>query len=176
MVVPLFSFEGKQPDVHPSAWIAPTATLIGAVTVRANASVWYGTVLRADFGPIVVEEGANVQDNTVVHCGEAGAVIGTDATIGHSCVVHDARIGARALVGNQACVLDGASVGEATLVAAGSTVSPGTEVPSDVVAMGSPAKRFEPKSETASSWVEHNPAIYQRLATRHRASVEQVSP
>ena len=93
--MPLFSFEGKAPQVHPDAWIAPTATLVGDVRVEAHASVWYGAVLRADFGPIVIREGANVQDGLGParrrrpgHRGRAGA------TIGHLCVVHGAVIGA----------------------------------------------------------------------------------
>ena len=67
--MPLYSFEGREPDVSPSAWIAPTATLVGDVTVEAEASIWYGAVLRADFGPIVVRQGANVQDGSVLHGG-----------------------------------------------------------------------------------------------------------
>lgn len=83
--MPLFSFESRSPQVHPDAWIAPTADLIGDVTVEAGASVWYGAVLRGDFGAILVEAGANVQDGSVLH-GEV--VIGAGATIGHLCIVH----------------------------------------------------------------------------------------
>lgn len=172
----LFSFEGKTPAVHPDAWIAPTATLIGDVTVRAGASVWYGAVLRADFGPIVLEEEANVQDNTVIHCAAAGTVIGRGATVGHSCVVHEAQIAAKALIGNGSTVLDGATIGEAALIAAGALVQPGAEIPAGMVAMGAPAKRIEPMSETAREWVETNTSTYAELARRHRDSVQPVSP
>ncbi|WP_031467459.1 gamma carbonic anhydrase family protein [Sciscionella sediminilitoris] len=170
----LFSFEGKTPNVHEDAWIAPTATLIGDVTVEAGASVWYGAVLRADFGPIRVEERANVQDNTVIHCASAGTVIGRGATVGHSCVVHEAQVGAGALIGNGSTVLDGATVGEAALIAAGALVPPGAEIPAGMTAMGAPAKRIEPMSETAREWVEHNSRIYAELAARHRASTREV--
>jgi carbonic anhydrase/acetyltransferase-like protein (isoleucine patch superfamily) len=172
--MPLFSFEGKRPAVHEDAWIAPTATLIGDVTVEANASVWYGVVIRADFGPVVVREGANVQDNTVIHTGEDGTVIGAGATVGHSCVVHTAEVGERALIGNSATVLDGASVGAGTLIAAGALVPPGAKIPADVVAMGAPAKKIVPMTETARQWVEGNPDIYQDLARRHRACARPV--
>src|ERR1700729_2945002 len=110
--MPLYSFEGLEPDVAPGAWIAPTATLVGDVRVEDEASVWYGAVLRADFGPIIVRRGANIQDGSVLHGGgDPSCEVGAGATIGHLCVVHGARIGAEALIGNGATVLDGAVIG-----------------------------------------------------------------
>jgi carbonic anhydrase/acetyltransferase-like protein (isoleucine patch superfamily) len=101
--VPLFSFEGRAPTVSPKAWIAPTATLVGDVHVEAEASIWYGAVLRADFGPIVVRRGANVQDGSVLHGGRDPVTeVGEGVTIGHVCVVHGAVVHAEALVGNGA--------------------------------------------------------------------------
>ena len=103
--VPLFSFEGLAPTVSPQAWIAPTATLVGDVRVEAEASVWYGAVLRADFGPIVIRRGANVQDGSVLHGGRDPVTeVGEGATIGHVCVVHGAVVHAEALIGNGATV------------------------------------------------------------------------
>src|SRR5579863_10256440 len=128
--MPLFAFEGRAPRVSPHAWIAPTATLVGDVTVEAEASVWYGAVLRADFGPIIVRRGANIQDGSVLHGGADPATeIGAGATVGHLCVVHGAVVGAEALIGNGATVLDGARIGSRALVAAGATVPPGMEIP-----------------------------------------------
>ncbi len=110
--VPLFAFEGREPTVSPDAWIAPTATLLGDVRVEAEASIWYGAVLRADFGPIIVRRGANVQDGSVLHGGDDPVTeIGEGATIGHLCVVHGAVIHAEALIGNGATVLDQVIVG-----------------------------------------------------------------
>jgi carbonic anhydrase/acetyltransferase-like protein (isoleucine patch superfamily) len=157
--MPLFTFEGKAPAVHPDAWIAPTATLVGDVTVEANASVWYGAVLRADFGAIVIRAGANVQDNSVIHVGDGTCEVGEGATVGHLCVIHHCTIGAEALIGNSATVLDGAVVGRRAMVAAGSTVAPGTEVPAETVAYGTPAKRFLPLTGNAKVWVEGNPEL-----------------
>ncbi|GHE13411.1 gamma carbonic anhydrase family protein [Klenkia taihuensis] len=174
--MPLFSFEGRSPQVHPDAWIAPTATLVGDVVVEAHASVWYGAVLRADFGRIVVREGANVQDGSVLHGGEDPATeVGPGATIGHLCVVHSCVVGAEALVGNGSTVQDGARIGRRALVGAGSLVPPGLVVPDEVLALGSPAKVRGPLTEGAAQWVDGNPAIYQELARRHAAGVEQVS-
>lgn len=95
--MPLFSFEGLSPTVHPDAFIAPTATLVGDVHVEAHASICYNAVVRADLGPIVVREGANVQDGCVLHGGEDPVTeIGAGATIGHLCVVHGCVIGPEA--------------------------------------------------------------------------------
>ena len=171
--MPLYSFEGKSPKVHPSAFIAPTAVLSGDVTVEENASVWYNAVLRADFGPIVVGRGANVQDCAVVHVTPVNRVdIGAGATIGHTCVVHGATLGAEALVGNGATVLDGARVGAGAMIAAGALVTPGTEIPDCMLALGAPAKVKGPLAGTpAAFWVRANPSGYQALAQRHKAGI-----
>jgi carbonic anhydrase/acetyltransferase-like protein (isoleucine patch superfamily) len=175
--MPLFSFEGRSPQVHPEAWVAPTATLVGDVVVEAGASIWYGAVLRADFGRIVVRAGANVQDNSVLHGGEDPATeIGPGATVGHVCVVHGAVVGEEALVGNGATVQDGARIGRRALVGAHSLVPPGMTVPDEVVVVGAPAKVRGPLTPGAATWVDGNPSIYQELARRHAAGVQPLDP
>jgi carbonic anhydrase/acetyltransferase-like protein (isoleucine patch superfamily) len=170
--MPLFAFEGSQPTISPTAWIAPTATLIGDVTVEDQASVWYGAVLRADFGPIIVRRGANIQDNSVLHGGSDPVTeIGPGATVGHLCVVHGAVIGAEALIGNGSIVLDGAAIGSRALVAAGCTVPPGMTIPDGMLAVGTPARVVREVSGTAKEWVDTNPEIYRELALRHAAGV-----
>jgi carbonic anhydrase/acetyltransferase-like protein (isoleucine patch superfamily) len=173
--MPLFAFEGREPSVSPTAWIAPTATLVGDVRVEDEASIWYGAVLRADFGPIIVRRGANVQDGSVLHGGpDPVTEIGEGATIGHLCVVHSAVIGAEALIGNGATVLDGAIIGRRALVAAGATVAPGMKVPDGMLAVGIPAKVTGEVAGSALRWVQNNPAGYRELARRHAASVRPV--
>lgn len=173
--MPLFSFEGVAPTVHPSAFIAPTATLVGDVRVEANASIWYNAVLRADFGPIIVREGANVQDGSVLHGGDDPITeIGPGATIGHLCVVHGCVIGAEALIGNGSTIQDGARIGARCLVGAGATVAPGTVVPDEQLVLGSVAREKGPLTESAKWWVEGNPDIYRDLARRHRDSVARM--
>jgi carbonic anhydrase/acetyltransferase-like protein (isoleucine patch superfamily) len=173
--VPLFSFEGHAPVISPTAWIAPTATLVGDITVEDDASIWYGAVLRADFGPIVVRRGANIQDGSVLHGGGNPACdIGEGVTIGHLCVVHGAIIGKEALIGNGATVLDGAVIGSHALVAAGATVPPGMQVPEGMQAAGVPAKVTGELSKGARFWVETNPEVYRALARRHAAGVRTV--
>jgi carbonic anhydrase/acetyltransferase-like protein (isoleucine patch superfamily) len=173
--MPLFAFEGVSPTVHPSAWIAPTATLVGDVTVEADASVWYGAVLRADFGPVIIRAGANIQDNSVLHGGPEGTEIGPGATVGHVCVVHGAKIGAEALIGNGATVQDGVVIGPRTLVAAGATVAPNTQIGGELVVLGPLATDQRPLSTGARRWIETNPAAYTELALRHRTGVTPVT-
>ncbi|WP_236796332.1 gamma carbonic anhydrase family protein [Amycolatopsis sp. GM8] len=172
--MPLFSFEGVSPTVHPDAWIAPTATLIGDVVIEKDVSIWYGAVIRADFGKIVIREGANIQDNSVLHVNTGVCEIGRNVTVGHLCLVHDCTVGEQALIGNGATVLDQAVIGERALVAAGATVTPNTRVPAEHIAMGSPAKKFVPLTDSARAWVDHNAAVYQQLARRHADSVAPV--
>jgi carbonic anhydrase/acetyltransferase-like protein (isoleucine patch superfamily) len=175
--MPLYSFEGKRPTVHPTAFIAPTAVLVGDVTVEENASVWYNAVLRGDFAPIVVRRGANVQDNAVVHVTPAsGTEIGAGATVGHLCLIHAATLGEECLIGNGSTVLDGVKIGARSMIGAGALVTPGTEIPEGVLAVGVPAKVRGPLAGTpAERWVQRNPVGYQALAQRHRTGVAPVT-
>jgi carbonic anhydrase/acetyltransferase-like protein (isoleucine patch superfamily) len=174
--MPLYSFEGKSPRIHPTAFVAPTASIIGDVTIEENASVWYNAVVRADFSPIVIRRGANVQDGAVVHVTPVhGVEIGPGATVAHLCLIHGADVGEEALVGNSSTVLDGARIGARSMVGAGSLVTPGTEIPEGVLALGAPCKVRGPLAGTpAERWVQINPAGYQALAQRHRAGVAPV--
>jgi carbonic anhydrase/acetyltransferase-like protein (isoleucine patch superfamily) len=174
--MPLFAFEGHEPRVSATAWIAPTATLVGDVLVEDDASVWYGAVLRADFGPIIVRRGANIQDGSVLHGGwDPATEIGEGATVGHLCVVHGAVVGFEALIGNGATVLDGAIVGSHALVAAGATVPPGMEIPDGMLAAGVPARVLGELTPGAKQWVDTNPEIYRALARRHASGVTPVT-
>lgn len=173
--MPLFAFEGVAPTVHPDAFIAPTATLVGDVHVEAYASIWYNAVLRADFGAIIVRTGANVQDGCVLHGGEDPTTeIGAGATIGHLCVVHGCVIGSEALIGNGTTIQDGARIGARCLVGAGATVAPNTVVPDGQLVLGGVARVKGPLTASAQRWVDGNPAIYRELARRHRRGLTRV--
>ncbi|HET9728650.1 MAG TPA: gamma carbonic anhydrase family protein [Acidimicrobiia bacterium] len=174
--MPLFSFEGLTPQVHSGAFIAPTATLVGDVIVEEGASIWYGAVIRADYAPVIVRRGANVQDNAVIH-GPPGLTtdIGPGATVAHNCVVHGAMLLDECLVANGSVVLDGATIGARALVAAGSVVAARTTIPDGMLAAGVPAVIKRPvKGTGAELWVEMNPGAYAELAQRHRAGVRFV--
>lgn len=173
--MPLYSLDGLSPTVHPDAFVAPTATLVGDVHVEAGASIWYNAVLRADLGTIFVRSGANVQDGSVLHGGDDPFTeVGSGATIGHLCVVHGCVIGARAVIGNGATIQDGARIGEGSMVAAGSVVAPDVEVAPDRLVLGTAAKEKGPLTESALWWVRNNPGFYQELARRHAAGIEPV--
>lgn len=174
--MPLYSFEGKSPTVDPSAFIAPTASLVGDVVVEANASVWYGAVVRGDYSQVIIREGANVQDGAVIH-GPPGepTVIGSGSTVAHNCVVHGAVLEEECLIANGAIVLDGARVGARCLVAAGSVVSSGMDVPPGMLVAGVPAQVKREIAGTPSEfWVTANPSAYRDLAQRHKAGIEEV--
>jgi carbonic anhydrase/acetyltransferase-like protein (isoleucine patch superfamily) len=174
--MPLFSFEGHSPKVDPSAFVAPTATLIGDVTIEAGASVWFNTVLRADYAPVIVREGANVQDGSVLHAPPGIPVdIGPGATVAHMCLIHGAHVGAQALIANHATVLDGAVIGSRTMVAAGALVVGGTKIPDEVLVVGVPATVKGPIAGTgAEMWVNVNPKAYQELAQRYLTGLEPI--
>ena len=172
-----YEFEGKRPTVADDAFVAPTATLIGDVTVEAGASIWYGVVLRGDCGPIVVRERANVQDGSVLHCPpDVMTEIGRGATVAHQCVVHGAVLEEEALVANGCIVLDGARIGARSLVAAQSLVAAGAVIPAGVLAAGAPAVvKKDLEGTPAQLWVQINPTFYPELAQRHRAGLRSLS-
>jgi carbonic anhydrase/acetyltransferase-like protein (isoleucine patch superfamily) len=174
--MPLFEFEGKRPQVHPDAFVAPTATLVGDVVVEAGASVWYGAVLRGDYAPVIVRAGANIQDGSVLHAPpDQPCEIGPGATVAHLCVVHGATVGEGALIANGSTVLDGAKIGPGTMIGAHSLVTPGTEVPGGVLALGSPAVVRGPIAGTgAEFWVKVNGQAYRELAERHVRGVRPI--
>lgn len=172
----LFEYEGRAPVIAEDAWIAPTATLIGDVTVESGASIWYGAILRADDGPIIVRTMANIQDGTVIHTTpEVTTEIGPGATIAHQCMIHGAVIEREALVGNGCVVLDGARIGSRSMIAAMSLVRPGVQIPPGVLAAGVPAKvKKEIVGTPAEFWVTMNPVHYPELAQRHRAGIRRI--
>jgi len=171
--MPLYEFEGKRPTIHPTAFVAPTATIVGDVTIEADASVWYGAVVRADYSPVVIRAGANVQDGSVVHAPPGLPIeIGPGATVAHLCVIHGAILGEECLVANGATVLDGARIGARAMIAAGAVVKPNAQIPDGMLAAGVPAEVKGPIAGTPSEmWVTMNPPAYRDLARRHREGI-----
>jgi len=161
----LLPYKDKRPRVAEGTFIAPTAVLIGDVTVEEGASIWFGAVLRGDIGSIVVKAGANIQDNTVVHLKLPGsrAVIGENATIGHGAILHDCIIGKNAIVGINAVVLDFAQVGEGAIVAAGSVVSDNMVIPPHHLAAGVPAQIKKEISGTSLWYLQVASETYHKL-------------
>ena len=137
----LLPYQDKIPRVSKSAFVAPTAALIGDVTVEEGVSIWFGAVLRGDIGAIVVKKGANIQDNTVLHTKteDEPTIVGENATIGHGAILHSCTIGTGVIIGIKAVILDGAVVGDESIVAAGSVVGDKTIIPPRHLAAGIPA-------------------------------------
>jgi carbonic anhydrase/acetyltransferase-like protein (isoleucine patch superfamily) len=170
----LVRYDGRLPTIDASAWLAPTATLIGGVTVGAEASVWFGAVLRGDQLGIVIGARSNVQDNAVVHVTTdrsvpgapgpdgfpIGCRIGEDVTVGHSAIVHACTIGNRVLVGMGSVVLDGAEIGDDCVIAAGTLITPGTKIPPGSMVMGRPGKVVRTIEEKDRFWSRDAAALY----------------
>jgi carbonic anhydrase/acetyltransferase-like protein (isoleucine patch superfamily) len=157
------------PSVHPDAWIAPGAVVVGAVALGRAASVWYGAVLRADEAEIVIGAECNIQDLCCLHV-DAGqpAVLEDRVSMGHRATVHGAYVEAGALIGIGAIVLGGARVGAGTLVAAGAVVPPGRQVPAGVLVAGVPGRVVRELTDADRAVFAGTPDRYVRRAARHR--------
>lgn len=162
-------YEGIEPKIDKTAFIAESVDIIGKVTIEKNANIWYGTVLRADDNYITVGENSNIQDGSVVHISEKfPTIIGNNVTIGHKSIIHGCEIGNNTLIGMGSIVLDGAKVGEFTLLGAGSLVPPCKEIPSGVLAMGSPAKVIRELSQEEKENLTKSALKYVNLANNHK--------
>jgi len=170
--MPLFRFDSHHPSVADDAFISPTATLVGEVSIHARAVVMFGAVLRADRAPITLGEGSNVQDNAVIH-GDPGfpAVVGRDVSIGHGAIVHGATLGDRCLIGMNATVLNGAVIGEGSLIAAGTVILEGTVVPPNSLVAGVPGRIRRETTPEEREHIAANAATYRELALRYRAEL-----
>ena len=173
MIVP---YRGKTPKVHPSAFIAPTAVLIGDVEVGEESSIWFGAVLRGDNGPIRVGKRTSVQDNAVLHVTNL-TQIDDDVTIGHAAVMEDCHVKSNALIGSNATLLNGCIIGKGSLVAAGSVVGERVEIPDHVLAAGVPAKVKKPIEGEAKQWIAIASGEYVHLSrTYMEEGIDAVRP
>lgn len=166
----IIPFGGHTPRIDPSAFVAPTAVIIGDVEIGAEASIWFGAVLRGDHPDHGIRIGArsSIQDNCVLHVSARGpTIVGDDATIGHGAVFESCEIGAYALVGMNAVILHGAVVGEAALVAALSVVPENMRVPPNTLVAGAPAKIRKELSGESADWVRHSAGHYVDLSRRY---------
>ncbi|MGP9613530.1 gamma carbonic anhydrase family protein [Brachybacterium sp. AOP42-B2-9] len=164
-------FEGVTPQVPETAWVAPTATLVGAVTLSEDSSVFYSSVLRGDMDSIVIGPGSNIQDGCVVHT-DTGfpAVVGAGVSVGHRAVLHGCTVEDDSLIGMGAVVLNGAVVGAGSLVAAGAVVTEGMQIPPGSLVAGVPAKVRKELDEDGLEALRENARIYVDLAAKHRAA------
>jgi carbonic anhydrase/acetyltransferase-like protein (isoleucine patch superfamily) len=165
----LYTILGRVPELDPSCYIAPSADIIGSVRVGAEASVWFGCVLRGDNDWIELGAGTNVQDGTVIHTDTGFPTrLGARVSVGHCAFLHNCTIGEESLIGNGARVMDRVTIGRHSIVAAGSLIAPDKEIPDGVVVMGTPGK-------IVREVTERDLALIQRVAEsyRRRAGVYQ---
>lgn len=163
----ILPYRGIRPRIHPSAFLAPTAVVIGNVEIGEEASVWFGAVLRGDEPEHEIRIGArtSIQDNCVIHVSARGpTTIGPEVTVGHGAVLESCTVGRGALIGMNAVVLQGATVGEQALVAAGAVVPDGGEVPARHLAAGTPARVKKELEGTSLGWILNSSAHYVELS------------
>lgn len=165
----LIEFEGKRPRIGEDVFIAPTAVLIGDVEIGDGSSVWFGTVLRADFGSIRIGRNCSIQDNSVIHSDtDWPTILGDNVTVGHNVTAEGCRIGDNSLLGNGSVVLPFTTIGERTLLAANSTILEHSEFPPDVLLAGSPAKIKRNLTGRAFDWTQFATNDYTKLQERYR--------
>lgn len=164
----ILEFEGKRPQIGKGVFIAPGATIIGDVIIGDGASIWFGAVIRGDFGKIRIGSGSSIQDNTVIHVmPDCETIIGDDVTIAHGAVVHGCNISRGAMIGMRAVLQDFCEIGEEAMVAAGSVVTDRTIVPARHLAAGVPARVKKEISGTSMIWVATSTSSYRELAKRY---------
>lgn len=150
----LYSIESFAPSISEGVFVAPTADVIGRVELGKDSSIWFGAVLRGDINRIVVGEGSNIQDKSVLHVVEKyPCIVGKGVTVGHNVTLHACEIGDHCLIGMGATILDGAIIGANSLVAAGSVVTPGSVFPEGSFILGTPAKRI--RGLTQEEWDQY---------------------
>jgi carbonic anhydrase/acetyltransferase-like protein (isoleucine patch superfamily) len=170
-----FELGGKRPQVHPDAYVAPTAVLIGDVVVESGASVWFGAVLRGDEAQIKVGAGANVQDNAVIHCAEdLPTVLEQNASVGHSAQLEGCVVEQGAVVGMGATMLQRSRLGAGSMLAAGAVLQEGMAIPAGHLAAGVPATVKKPLDGSSTSWVGTTAKHYQDRAVAYRAKLKPV--
>ena len=167
-MAPLYDFAGSSPAVHGSAFVAPTASIIGNATLAENSSAFYGVSVRADTAAITVGSGSNLQDNVVLHADPGfPCSVGSGVSVGHAAVVHGCTVEDDCLIGMGATVLNGAVIGAGSLVAAQALVPQGMQVPPGSLVAGVPAKVRRELTEEEREGVTLNGTLYADLAQAH---------
>ncbi len=169
LVIP---FGGKTPSIHPSVFLAPTAVVIGDVTIGAESSIWFGAVLRGDDPDhsIVIGERTSVQENCVIHVGHWGpTVVGDDVTVGHGAKFECCTIGSRTVIGMNAVILQNASIGEECVVAANTVVLERADIPRRSVVAGVPGKVKKTLEGGSAEWIKDGGKHYVERSRRYMA-------
>jgi carbonic anhydrase/acetyltransferase-like protein (isoleucine patch superfamily) len=172
MPVLILPYRGKAPRINPTAFVAPTATVIGDVVVGEDSGIWFGCVIRGDVNEIRIGRRTNIQDGTVIHVASRGqgTYVGDGVTVGHMALLHACTIEDGAFIGMKACVMDGAVVESGAMVAAGALVTPGKRVPRGELWAGSPARKLRDLTELETSGFARQAEHYVGLAGSYRTA------
>lgn len=171
----IYELDGKAPQLGEGAWVADSAQVIGTVELGANASVWFGVVIRGDTEYIRIGRNSNIQDGSVLHA-DFGVplVIGDNVSVGHQVMLHGCTIGDGSLIGIQAVVLNNAKIGRNCIVGAGSVVTEGKEFPDNSLIFGSPAKLVRSLDEAGRQMLAHIAEHYVENAARYRSGLKKI--
>lgn len=168
----MYALDGIEPTIDPDAWIAPGCHIIGKVTLMAGASVWFGTTIRGDRELIIVGQGSNIQENSVLHTDPGCPMtIGTNCTVGHKAMLHGCTIGDNSLIGMGATVLNRAVIGKNCLIGAGALITEGKVIPDGSLVMGAPGKVVRTLDDAAIAGLTRSAEHYQENAARYRAGL-----
>jgi carbonic anhydrase/acetyltransferase-like protein (isoleucine patch superfamily) len=171
--MPLYSVGDISPSIHPTAWVAPSADLIGDVRLGARASIWFGAVIRADNTPILLGEETNFQDGAIGHSDpEAPLTIGARVTVGHQAILHGCTVGEEALIGMGARILNGAVIGPQCIVGAGALVTEGKAFEARSLIVGSPARAIRTLSDQEVAMLRLSAAHYAEKAAHYVAGLK----
>ena len=172
----VYQLDDHTPQIAPSAWVADSAQVMGAVTVQADASVWFGATVRGDTEHITLGEGCNIQDGSVLHADHGQPLnVGKHVTVGHMVMLHGCTIGDESLIGIGAVVLNGAKIGRNCLVGAGSLVTEGKEFPDGSMIMGTPAKVVRQLTPEQIEGLRQSARHYIENAHRFKVGLKKIS-
>lgn len=165
----IINFKDFSPKIHESCFVAETAQIIGRVTLKKNANIWYGSVLRGDGNYIEVGENTNIQDNCVVHINnDTPTIIGDNCTVGHGAIVHACTVGNNVLIGMGAIILDGAVIEDNVIIGAGALIPPGKRIPKNSLVVGSPGKVLRQLSDEEIKELEKSSKHYVELSKEYK--------
>jgi carbonic anhydrase/acetyltransferase-like protein (isoleucine patch superfamily) len=171
----IYQLDNHIPAVADSAWVADNAQVMGAVSIAADASVWFGVTVRGDTETIEIGEGSNIQDGSVMHADHGKPIkVGKHVTVGHMVMLHGCTIGDESLIGIGAVVLNGAKIGKNCLVGAGSLVTEGKEFPDGSMIMGTPAKVVRELSPEQIEGLRQSASHYVENARRFKAGLKKI--
>jgi carbonic anhydrase/acetyltransferase-like protein (isoleucine patch superfamily) len=173
----LYAIDDRHPQLAPTAWVAPSAAVLGRVVLADGVGIWFGAVLRGDNEPIVIGEGSNVQENTVMHTDMGFPLtVGRHVTIGHQAMLHGCTVGDGSLVGIQAVVMNGVRIGRECLIGAGALVPEGKVIPDRSLVLGSPGKVVRELTDEDVARIRAGAESYVARAAAFSAQLRRLDP